>query len=160
MKKKRFLAAILLAVVFCFVVSGMGYGEIIEKEHLLGTKARQLDVELLLSTIDYIMFFPDSFLRVSYHYDEAGWIAEDEKFPVGVSTKGKIYVAVIDSRGVFSGKTGVVLLLEFEAQFLLVSYFVMFLVSDLENDIVVKFMDDVGKPLGYFYQGEYHLWED
>lgn len=156
MRNKKVLAVVLFAVIFCFVVSGVGHGEI--KEHLLGTKAEKLEFELLKVKVSYMMFYPDSFLRVSYYYDETGWIAEN--FPAGVSTKDKVVVQIIDSRDVFSGKSGAMLLLEFRSQLLNATYFLEILVSDLENDIVVLFTNGDGVPLGYFYQSGYHLWEE
>ncbi len=155
MKKRLLLAAILLGVILCFV-SGVGYGEM--KEYLLGTKAEKLEFELLKVKVSYMMFYPDSFLRVSYYYDETGWIAEN--FPAGVITKDKIVVQIIDSRDVFSGKEGAVLLLEFRRQLLDATYFLEILVSDLENDIVALFTNEDGVPLGYSYRGGYHLWNE
>ena len=155
MKNKKLLAIVLLSLSFCFVC-GVGYGEI--KEYLLGTKAEKLEFELLKAKVSYMMFYPDSFLRVSYYYDETGWIAEN--FPAGVSTKDKIVVQIIDSRDVFSGKSGAMLLLEFRRQLLDATYFLELLVSDLENDIVALFTDEDSVPLGYFYQSGYHLWEE
>lgn len=156
MKNKKLLTVILLSLSFCFVVTGVGCGEI--KEYLLGTKAEKLEFELLKVKVNYMMFYPDSFLRVSYYYDETGWIAEN--FPAGVSTKDKIVVQIIDSRDVFSGKSGAMLLLEFRRQLLDATYFLEILVSDLENDIVVLFTNEDSVPLGYFYQSGYHLWDE
>jgi len=45
-----------------------GYGEIKDKEYLLETKARNLEFEFLLGKVNYIMAYPDSFLRVSYDF--------------------------------------------------------------------------------------------
>lgn len=157
MRTRSLLVAFLLTVGLCFV-SGVGYGELIEKEYLLGTQARPINYQLLDSRMNYIMLHPDSFLRVSYSYDELGQFAK--YFPAGVSTKDKIFVSVLDSRDVFSGKTGAMLLLELKLQGFRACYFLGAIVSDMDNDIVVKFMDNLGEPLGYFYQGEYHLWEE
>ena len=33
------------------------------------------------------------------------------------------------------------------------------MVTDMETDVVARFVDSDGIPLGYFYQGEYHVWE-
>ena len=75
MKNKKLLAIILLSLSFCFV-SGVGYGEIKNKEFLLETKAEKLEFELLVARVSYIMMWKDSFLRVSYYYDETGSHAE------------------------------------------------------------------------------------
>ena len=157
MRYKKVLATVLLAVSFCFV-SGVGYGELIEKEYLLGTQARPIESQFVESIINYIMMYPDSFLRVSHYYDEIGRWAE--YFPAGVKTKDKIVVFILDSRDIFSGKTGTTLLLELKLQGFRACYFLGAIVSDMDNDIVVKFMDNLGEPLGYFYQGEYHLWDE
>lgn len=29
----------------------------------------------------------------------------------------------------------------------------------MDNDVVAKFHSEDETPLGYFYEGEYHLWE-
>ncbi len=156
MRKKRLLAIVLLSLSFCFV-SGVGYGEI--EEFLLEiTTRRVLETYLIDARVSYIMASPDSFLRVSYSYDPLGNWAKN--FPAGVSTRGKIYVAVIDSRDVFLGKTGETLLRELQNQGWYVCYNIRSFVSDAENDIVIRFMDGWGEPLGYFYQGEYHLWDE
>ncbi len=155
MGKKRFLATILLVMIFCFV-SGVGYGEIPEWVH--ERKASYLDFYLLGALIDYMMFEKDSFLRVAYYYDSIGTRAEG--FPAGVKTKGKIVISVADSRGFFAGKTGQYLLFEFEERFFSIKYFLSSLCSDFDNDVVAEFMTADGEPLGYFYQGEYYLWEE
>ncbi len=105
------------------------------------------------------MTFPDNFLRVLYFYDDYGGFAES--FPAGVRTKGKIIVEVIDNRDHLHGAaTEKVLLSEFELYLPEVTFQIQFMVDDLVNDIVVRFTDIDGNRLGYFYQGEYHLWED
>ena len=61
MEYGKLLSVILLAVGLCFV-SAVGYGEIEDKEYLLGTKARNLEFELLLAKVNDIRTCPDSFL--------------------------------------------------------------------------------------------------
>ena len=111
MRRKQFLAAILVSLSFCFV-SGLGYGEIKEKEFRFGTKQRRLEADIQQCRVDYIMMHPDNFLRVHFYYDELGGFAE--YFPAGVNTQDKICVMVFDTRDVFSSKTGTMLLLEFK----------------------------------------------
>lgn len=108
--------------------------------------------------IDYMMYEKDSFLRVSYYYDETGRWAE--KFPVGVRTKDRIIIRILDSSGFFAGKTGRLLLSEFERRLFNIKYVLGYMCSDLDNDVVAGFSDNSGKNLGYFYEGEYHLWKD
>ena len=155
MKNKKLLAIILLSLSFCFV-SGVAYGEV--KEWLFETEIRQLELLLLKIQVTYIMDSPDSFLNVSYYYDDYGVFAE--QYPAGVRTKDKIVVSIVDKRGIFSGKLGEKLVLEFKSQLWNATYYLGALVTDLENDIVARFSDTAGNPLGYFYQGEYHLWEE
>ena len=155
MRKKRFLAAILLVVSFCFV-SGAGYGEI--PEWMFESTVSYIDFQLLDAKIRYIMAKPDDFLRVSYYYDRTGRFAEN--YPAGVRTKGKISIGIIDSRNVFSYKSGEALLKQFETELFYAYYFIQTTATDMDNDIVVRFADEFGELLGYFYQGEYHLWEE
>ena len=155
MKNRKLLAIILLSLSFCFV-SGVGYGEI--PEWMLESTVSYIDFELLRSEVSYIMAKPDDFLMVSYYYDLTGGFAE--KFPVGVRTKGKVYISIRDSRGVFSYKSSKALLEQFVVELFAVYYFIQSIVTDKNVDIVVEFVNKEGKTIGYFYQGEYHLWED
>ncbi len=155
MKKRLLLAAILLGVVLCFV-SGVGYGEI--EEWWYEGKASFIDMALVAAQVEYIMAKPDDFLRVSYYYDRTGRFAEN--YPAGVRTKGKISIDTIDSRNVFSYKSGNALLEQFKIELFYVYYWIQNTATDMDNDIVVRFTDDFGELLDYFYQGEYHLWED
>ncbi|MBA7496204.1 hypothetical protein ES702_06802 [subsurface metagenome] len=155
MKNKKLLAIILLSLSFCFV-SGVGYGEV--KEWMAESKASFMDVILVIARVSYIMAKPDDFLRVTYNYDSFGRWAEN--FPAGVRTKGKIVTDILDSRNVFSYKSGEALLRQFKIELFYAYYFIQDVATDMDNDIVVEFTDENGTPYGYFYQGEYHLWED
>ena len=42
----------------------------------------------------------------------------------------------------------------------LFSYLEAGVATDMDTDIVAKFHSKGAIPLGYFYQGEYHLWEE
>ncbi len=156
MRRKKILAVILLVASFCFV-SGVGYGEI--PEWVFKVKVDNMKFALLAARVDYMMAKPDSFLGVSCYYDSVGDWAEF--FPAGVSTKGKVVISVLDNRGVFDDKTGELLLDYFkkELNFIYVSIF-RHMPIDINNDIIVEFMDNFGEPLGYFSEGEYHLWEE
>lgn len=94
MRKKRFLAIVLLVVVFCFVVSGVGYGEV--QEWSDQEKASYAEAILLLGArVDYIMYNPTTFLNVDFLYDSDGTFGE-KVFPMNVDTKGKICVRATD----------------------------------------------------------------
>ena len=156
MKSKSLLAIILLSLSFCFV-SGVGYGEV--KEWSDKEKISYTEVLLLLSArVDYIMYNPTTFLNVDFIYDSDGAFGK-KVFPRDVDTKGKICVRVIDSRRVFSDKSGVALLGLFERVLESIRWHIFFVATDLDTDIVAKFLSREAIPLGYFYQGEYHLWE-
>jgi len=158
MKNKKLSAIILLSLIFCFV-SRVGYGEI--PEWKIERKASTLDMELLDAKIRYMMWSPDNFLYVDFYYDEYGVYGVADRLPKSVDTKGKIYIQVADIRGVFSQKNRKALLDELERQ---LEYIYSYLelnevTSDMAADIVAVFYSEEEIPLGYFYQGEYHLWE-
>ena len=73
MKHKRFLAAVLLGVVLCFVVSGAGLGEEMTtkqvREAAVAQKASQIDLILLGSEVKYIRNNPNDFLDISCSYN-------------------------------------------------------------------------------------------
>jgi len=163
MKSKKILVAILLSLSFYFV-SGVGYGEV--RQGWEAIEATLMDIKFLEATNDYIMSNPTSFLNVRFGYDLFGVAGEDKKLFSGrINTEDKIIVRVIDNRGIFSAKSGLTLLYEFEKQLKTIYSFIYehLLATDMDNDIVAIFYNLYGYektlPLGYFYQGEYHLWE-
>ena len=160
MRKKRFLATILLGVALCFVFSGVGYGEI--PEWKIERKASILDMELLDAKIRYMMSGPDSFLYVDFYYDEHGVYGILDRLPKSVDTKGKIYIQVADTRGIFSQENGKTMLNELEGELEYICSFIETyqITSDMAADIVAVFYTKNEIPLGYFYEGEYHLWEE
>jgi len=127
------------------------------------TKERDLiDYRLLEARVDYITRNPNSFLDVRFYYEYAllyGWLA---KLPEGVDVKGKIFVEIFDTRDVFSDKSGMNLLEQFKRELEHIYSFIRLVTVDmhtsLEKEIVAKFYSRERTPLGYFYQGEYHLW--
>ncbi len=145
MRKKRLLSAILLGVILCFVVSGMGYGEIKNKEYLLETKATKMEVQLLNARIDYIMHNPTSYLKVIFFY--------------GVET-GAILVFIYDNRDRFSYKQGIALLDTFKRELEVIYSFIDHIATNMNTDIIATFESRERIILGSFYQGEYHLWEE
>ncbi|MBA7494695.1 hypothetical protein ES702_05272 [subsurface metagenome] len=182
MKNKKLLAIILLSLSFCFVISGVGYGEIIQPEKpsiswymneypedtQMGTDLwrydcdltlpSMLDFQLLWAMLRYVMRNPTSFEDVSILYDSTGRL--EESFPKGVNTKEKICIAIQDVRGYFSDRSGIALKEAFKGYLDAVYSFIKQWATDMNTDIVVRFISSGGIPLGYFYQGEYHLWEE
>ncbi len=165
MRNKKLLAIVLLSLSFCFVVSGVGYGEVQQGWEVI--EATLMDIKFLEATNDYIMSNPTSFLNIRFSYDLLGAVGEDkELFSGGINTEDKIIVRVIDNRGIFSPKSGLTLLHEFEEQLETIYFFIYthLLATDMDNDIFAIFYNPDGYektlPLGYFHQGEYHLWEE
>ena len=158
MRTRILLLAILLGVVLCFV-SGAGYGDETLEETLFNNEPRLIDFYLLKAEVDYIKENPDSFLNVEFFYDRHGeWGLN--VLPKNVDTKGKICIAVTDNRGMFSYKTGKFLLEQFERAIedIRSSEITVWIIA-LNTEIVVVFRNKE-ETLGYFYEGEYHLWEE
>ena len=157
MKGKQLLTAFLLGVSLCFVPV-LGHGEV---RHMWNeAKATLMEIVLLEARIDYMMRNPDVFLDVFLRYDSTGRFARE--FPVNVNTKGKIFIGVQDNkRGGYSYKSGTALLELFKVDLKLLFAFVKVkrVVTNMDTDIVAVFYSRGSIPLGYFYQGEYHLWE-
>ncbi len=187
MRKKRFLAAILLGVVLCFVVSGVGYGEIKKYKRVdlqfymdefpedagRGLKeweaARDeswgLELSLTDARISYMMYNPSFFQNVSFWYDPDG--RYEMEFPEGLETKDKILVWIRDNRGIYKTMSGVALLDLFKQNLETIYSFISSSVSEyvgtsivMDVDIIAKFHSGQGIPLGYFSQGEYRLWRE
>ena len=157
MKNKKLLAIVLLGLSFGFV-SGAGYGEIphwMEEENV-----SYMNWLLLHIRINYIMHRPNIFLDIGLFYDFDGRYASMMEFPKNVVTERKIIIGVQDNREIFSRKSERALLSEFEKVLKDIFYDVQMVASDMENDIVAIFYSERVVPLGYFYQGEYHLWNE
>lgn len=155
MKDKRFLVAILLSLSLCFV-SGVGYGEVYDYGGPLGPLVMYF--RLQQARIDYIMQNPTDFLDVGFHHDIEGKFSEEGFFPQETVTKDKIVVMLRDNRGVFN-KKGHALLKRFEQELKEIYLFLKSVTTEV-YDIVAIFYNQEGLPLGYYYQGEYHLWEE
>jgi len=157
MRGRKLLVAFLLGVGLCFMPV-FGYGEV---KHIWNeAKATLMEFVLLEARVDYMMRNPDVFLDVFFRYDSTGGFARE--FPANVNTKGKIFIGVQDNkRGGFSYISGTALLGLFKADLELLYAFIKVkgVVTDMDADIAAKFYSREGIPLGYFYQGEYHLWE-
>ena len=164
MRTKKLLAAFLLGVGLCFVPV-LGYGEV--QQGWEAIEATLMDIKFLEAINDYIMSNPTNFLNVRFGYDLLGVTGEDkELFSKRINTEDKIIVRVIDNRGIFSAKSGLTLLHEFEEQLETIYFFIYehLLATDMDNDIVAVFYSPDGYektlPLGYFNQGKYHLREE
>jgi len=168
MKGKKLLAAFLLGVGLCFVPA-LGHGEILGKygvreytDEVRGDKELAMESGLLEARVDYMMRSPTSFLNVEFYYDPVGMYSP--LFPEDVDTKEKIWVDILDNRGVFSDKSGVALLKEFKRHLEAIFSHLGQVATDIDNDVVVSLGVipcgfEIRTQLAYFYQGEYHLWE-
>lgn len=112
--------------------------------------------------VNYMMNNPTDFLFIWFDYGPDERL--EKELPGDVDTQGKLIIRVRDSRGVFSGKSGKDLLDQFNKELdsiggsATIRMWAEFVGREKEN-IVVKFFNEEGDPLGYFYQGKYHLWE-
>jgi len=154
MRVKKLLVAFLLGAGLCFVPV-LGYGEV----KTIADK-NYMDIRCLRGEVEYMMSHPTSFLYVSIYYDPMGLLGI--YYPEGVDTKGKICISIYDTRAVFSGKSGKTLLSQFEKELEAVySCPSIDAMTDYEHtDIVAEFYTREQNLLGYFCQGEYHLWEE
>ncbi len=148
------------------VHGGVGYGsepeERITQEEVIillrRLEATGLQFILLESRINYIMRNPTGFLNVKFHSSEGeSW---DREFPDSVSTKNKIFVEIYDTRDAFSHKSGIALLEQFKEELEAAYSFLPTFISNMDTTAVAKFYSEKGIPLGYFYEGEYHLWDE
>lgn len=156
MRKKRLLCAILLGVILCFVVSGVGYSEI--PEFLFERHSTDMDLYLVRATVNYIMSWPDHFLDIHLFYDRDGYYGE-KFFPQGVNTKGKIFVSVTDNREEIFSSSEEVLLERFQLALEAIYLHIELIATNLDSDVAAILYSAKKIPLGYFYRGEYHLWE-
>ena len=155
MRTKGLLAGILLGVGLCFVPA-VGYGEI--EEWMSQSNASYMEISLEQARIGYIMLYPDTFLLVTFLYDPYG-DAGVGLFPARVDTKNKIIVGIRDTRDVFARKSERTLLRQFQMELEIVYSLIRTIATDMDSDIVATFLNEKTDGLGYFYQGEYHLWE-
>ena len=156
MKGRRLLVVFLLGVSLCFVPV-MGYGEV--KHGLYKQKASLMDFLLLEAKVEYIMRNPTSFLDIVFSYDPYGVMGWTWDLPENVDTERKICVEIWDNRGIFSYESGMGLLEQFREELEVVYSYIEDMATYMDTDIVVEFVSKGNIPLGYFYQGEYHLWE-
>lgn len=132
-------------------------------------KALYRRVYFLEATLDYVNVNPINFLNVSF-YDYTDFLYKQE-FPHGVDIIGEVYVVVRDNRGSFSRRSGIALLEIFKRELEVICSFISCYtinskystdedLNTMNTDIVAKFYSKEGIPLGYFNQGEYHLWKE
>lgn len=128
-----------------------------------GLKIVYRDVSFLEARLNYAMVNPTSFLNVEFHdYTDSLYKRE---FPDDVDIIGEVYVVVKDNRGSFSRRSGIALLEIFKRELEVICSFIGYYTTDedlptINTAIVAKFYSKEGIPLGYFNQGEYHLWEE
>jgi len=124
-------------------------------------EASYMNVFLSDAKSHYMMLNPNRFLYVDFHYDRVGNWARAE-LPESVDTNGKICIHIRDNRGVFSNKSGAALLGQFKRtlESIYRTSSIAIVNVDMDVDIVAMFCSEENVPLGYFYQGEYHLWEE
>jgi len=130
------------------------------RKDLYEIQASYWNLFLLEAKIHYTMLNPTSFLYVDFHHDRAGEWGKT-KLPESVDTNGKICIHIRDNRGVFSNKSGAALLGQFKRtlESIYRTSSIAIVNVDMDVDIVAMFCSEENLPLGYFYQGEYHLWE-
>jgi len=156
MKERRLLAGLLVGIGLCFMAVA-GHGKVkalVDQTHM--------DTMCLSAQIEYIMRYPINFLYVKISYDPTG--LHGALFPedLDIDTKDKICISIFDNRGVFSDKSGHALLMQFKIELEAIwSSPSIDVLTDYENeDIVATFYNREQVFLGYFYQGEYYLWEE
>jgi len=123
-----------------------------------GGKTSLMDSFLLEARVNYVMRNPTDFLNVQMYYDLDGEYSKG--LPDNVDSKGKIFVWVVDNRDMFSDQSGIALLNTFiiSLEEIYSSIVLAVMTIDMDTEIVAVFVSEEFIPLGYFYQGEYHLW--
>ena len=182
MRKKQFLAAILLGVVSCFGSAG-GQATISQEliEGIVPAHDWVKEVPLITSRLIEAMvnYNRQNPVREDYFsvwviiwYDKDGSLGKKFlcnlnslrlcSFPENVQTTGKILIYINDNIGYFSLETlsPFLFLKLFEKQLNIVYGYIDKIATDMDNDVVALLRSPEYFPLAYFYQGEYHLWEE
>jgi len=128
-------------------------------KHRPGRKALFMDAVCSRAMINYMMRNPNNFLDVKFSYDLDGRYERSGLLPEGIHTKGKIFISVTDNRDTFSRYSGTYLTDRFKTVLEPIYSFTDKLATDMDNDIVAMFYRKEDTLIGYFYQGEYHLWK-
>jgi len=124
---------------------------------------KAMQIMLLQSTLDYIMWNPHNFLCFYWEWDWIGLFHLNHALPENIigKTEGKLVIQVFDNRNVFAGASEVALLEQFKKELERVYHCApRRFFSKMDRDVIALFYDYAENPLGYFYQGEYHLWEE
>ena len=125
-----------------------------------GGKTSLIDSFLLEARVNYVMRNPTNSLNVQMYYDLDR--EYNKGLPDSIDSKGRIFGWVIDNRDMFSGKSEIALLDIFKRSLEIIysSIVLAVITTDIDTDIVAEFLSEKRIPLGYFYQGKYHLWEE
>jgi len=160
MRGKKLLAALLLGVGLCSV-PGLAHSEI--SELLKGKAYSHIKFCLLDARITYMMNNPDRFLNVYFVPDEVGAFGKLVGLPEAVDTKNKVCIYIKNNREIdlFSpdwGESG--LFFSFEVVLKNIYSYISLVATNMDDDIVAVFHSKTGVKVGYFFEGEYHLWEE
>jgi len=155
MRRKVLLATFLVGVSLCFA-GGSGYGEV--QEWMYEAKKPAIDAYFLEAKIEYMMYNPIYCLNVYSYYDPGESLGRSDLLSKGITTNGKIYVMVYDTRGLFAYKSGKALLDQFNEELEIIYSYIDHIATDMNSDIVAKFLTREEVPLGYFHQGLYQQW--
>ena len=160
MRGKGVLAAFLLGVGLCFV-PGLAHSEISE---LLKEKAySHIKFCLLDARITYMMNHPDHFLNVYFVYDEYGVFGKPIGLPEAVDTRNKVCIYIKNNREIdlFSPDWAEsALFFSFKVVLGNIYSYIGLLATNMDTDIVAVFYSKTDVKVGYFFEGEYHLWEE
>jgi len=122
---------------------------------------RMTETNLLRRRLDYIMWNPHDFLCFYWEWDWIGLFHLNHELPENIigKTEGKLIIQVYDNRRVFVYISEVALLEQFKKELVRIyDYAPQGFFSKMDRDVIALFYGYGRKPLGYFYQGEYHLW--
>lgn len=109
--------------------------------------------------MQYVMHNPTSFLNANISYDKVGFVGWNY-YPKSLNTRDKVCIDIHNNGNRLSNKSGVVLLDDFKRNLEVIYSFIKVWVTDMDTDVVARFHSKGDILLGYFCQGEYHLWGD
>jgi len=171
MRGKKLLATFLLGAGLC-VMPALGYGEI--RQDIVESKVSLIDFYLLQARVSYMMhnatsflgntfIFGETSLNINFYYDRDGRVARNLEFPESIDTKDKICVTIRVSEYVTANRPDDFLLDAFKFELITIYSFIKgarySLSTDMDTDIFATIYTKEGLS-AYFYQGEYHLWEE
>ena len=97
-----------------------------------------------------MMYNPIYYLNVYFYYDPVESLGRNDLLSKGITTNGKIYVMVYDTRGLFAYKFGKALLDQFKEELEIIYSYIGHIATDMNSDIVAKFLDQRGSSPGLF----------